>query len=200
MKFHFNILDLLSSRTRVKIIKFMLAHEAPMSEREIASILEISHMSVNRSMRELLEYNLVNFTTAGKAHLWRANKKSYAFKALSELFRCTGKISGPLDDLKKTIRANLRGTPARKAVLFGSIAAGLEKTDSDIDLFIQVKDAAARKKLEQTADKLSTLCLEKYGNVLSFYILTDREIDNKKDLNIISEINKGDEIYRRKQS
>ena len=59
---------------------------------------------------------------------------------------------------------------------------------------------AVRKKLEQTADKLSILCLEKYGNVLSSYILTDREIDNKKDLNIISEINKGNEIYRRKQS
>ncbi len=200
MKFRFSILDLLSSGTRVKIIKFLLAHEAPMSEREIASILKISHMSVNRTMREFLEYNLVNFATAGRAHLWRVNKKSYAFKALSELIRCTGKISEPLDDLKKTIRANLRGTPAERAVLFGSIASGLEKTDSDIDLFIQVKDDAARKKLEQTANKLSTMCLEKYGNVLSPYILTNREIDNKKELTIISEINKGDEIYRRKKS
>ena len=101
-------------------------------------------MSVNRTMRELLEYNLVNFTTAGRAHLWKANKKSYAFNALSALIRCTGKISGPLDDLKKTIRANLRGTPAKRAVLFGSIAAGLEKTDSDIDLFIQVKDGSPK--------------------------------------------------------
>lgn len=198
MKFHFTLLDLLSSGTRVKIIKFLLAHEAPMSEREMASVLKISHMSVNRTMRELLEYNLVNFTTAGRAHLWKVNKKSYAFNAFSALIECAGKIREPLEDLKKTIRSNLCGTPAERAVLFGSIAAGSEKSNSDIDLFIQVKDAAARKKMEEAADKLSALCLEKYGNVLSPYILTDREIYNKKDLNIISAISKGDEIYRRK--
>ncbi len=198
MKFHSSLLDLLISGKRFKIIKFLMTHEAPMSEREIASILKISHMSVNRTLRELLEYNLVNFTSAGKAHLWKVNRKSYAFNALSALIACTQKIAEPLDDLKKTVRTNLRGTPAERAVLFGSIASGSEKTDSDIDLFIQVKDSRARDKLKQITDKLSILCLEKYGNVLSPYILTDREIDNKKDLNIISEINKGNEIYRRK--
>ncbi len=198
MKFNFALLDLLSSGTRAKIIKLLFAHEAPMSEREMASILKISHMSINRTMRELLEYNLVNFATAGRAHLWRLNRKSYAFNALSSLIECADRIREPLEDLKKTIRTNLRGTPAERAVLFGSIAAGSEKANSDIDLFIQVKDAAAREKMELAADKLSALCLEKYGNVLSPYILTRREIDNKKDLNVISEIKKGDEIYRRK--
>jgi predicted nucleotidyltransferase len=56
--------------------------------------------------------------------------------------------------LKKTVRANLRKTPAKRAVLFGSIASGSEKTDSGIDLFIQVKDARAREKLKQITDKL----------------------------------------------
>jgi Mn-dependent DtxR family transcriptional regulator len=40
-----------------------------MSEREIASILKVSHMSINRTMKELAELNFVNFITIGKDHL-----------------------------------------------------------------------------------------------------------------------------------
>jgi len=76
MKFHASPLDILNSKTKVKIIKFLLTHRAYMSEREIASVLKVSHMSVNRTMRELADMNFVNFTTVGKAHLWMLNRKS----------------------------------------------------------------------------------------------------------------------------
>lgn len=66
MKFKVSLLDVLSSKTKVKIIKFLLKHEASMSEREIASILKVSHMSINRTMRELADVNFVNFVNIGK--------------------------------------------------------------------------------------------------------------------------------------
>ncbi len=67
MKFHTSLLNLLNSKTKVKIIRFLLTYEASMSEREIASILKVSHMSVNRTMRELTDMNFVNFVVVGKA-------------------------------------------------------------------------------------------------------------------------------------
>lgn len=199
MKFRISLLDVLNSKTKIKIIKFLLTHEASMSEREIASILKVSHMSVNRTMRELAELNFVNFVTIGKAHLWRVNHKSYAFIALSELIRGVSGIQEPIEELKKILLKNLPKTLIKRIVLFGSIAKGSERTNSDIDIFVLARDKQSKEKLESSIEKLSNICFEMYGNRLAPYILTDQELKQKKNLKIISEIKKGIEIYSGKK-
>ena len=199
MKFHISLLDVLNSKTKVKIIKFLLTHEASMSEREIASILKISHMSVNRTMRELADMNFVDFVTIGKAHLWKVNSKSYAFKVLSVLIKGVSIIKEPLEDLKNTLLRNLPKTLIRRAVLFGSVAKGLENTNSDIDVFILVKNKQSKEVLEFSIEKLSNICFEVYGNRLAPYILTEQEMKQKKNLRIISEIDKGIKIFPEKK-
>lgn len=182
---------MLNSKTKRKIAEFLLNHEASMSEREIASILKVSHMSVNRTMRELSDINFVDFVTVGKAHLWKVNRKSYTFKAISKFIKGISCVKDPLADLKNTLLSNLPKTVIKRAVLFGSVAEGAEKTDSDIDIFLLVKDRKYKKELELRLDKLSNICLEAYGNRLSPYILTEQEMKKKKSLKLISEINKG---------
>jgi len=199
MKFRISLLDVLNSKTKIKIIKFLLTHEASMSEREIASILKVSHMSVNRTMRELAELNFVNFVTIGKAHLWRVNHKSYAFRALSELIMGISGIQEPIEELKKILLKNLPKTLIKRIVLFGSIAKGSERTNSDIDIFVLARDKQSKEKLEPSIEKLSNICFEMYGNRLAPYILTDQELKQKKNLKVISEIKKGIEIYSGKK-
>ena len=199
MKFHISLLDVLTSKAKIKIIKFLLNHVASMSEREIASVLNVSHMSVNRTMRELGELNFVNFVTIGKAHLWRVNRKSYAFRVLSELFKGVTGIKEPLEDLKEILLNNLPKTLIKKVVLFGSIAKASERSNSDIDVFVLVKDKESKKKLESQIDKLSNICFEAYGNRLAPYILTEQEMEQKKNLKIVSEINKGIQIFPKKK-
>ena len=199
MKFHISLLDVLNSKTKVKIIKFLLTHEASMSEREIASILKVSHMSVNRTMRDLAELNFVNFVTIGKAHLWRVNRKSYAFRVLSELIKGVSGIKKPLEDLKKIVLRNLSETLIKRVVLFGSIAEGSERINSDIDVLVLVKDKQSKEKLEPQIEKLSNICFEAYGNRLAPYILTEQEMKQKKNLRIISEVDKGIQIFPEKK-
>ncbi len=199
MKFHVSPLDMLDSKTKLKIIKFLLTHEASMSEREIASILKVSHMSINRTMRELAEMNFVNFVIIGKAYLWRVNRKSYAFKVSSELIKGISGIKEPLEDLKKTILGNLPKSLIKKVVLFGSIAKGSERINSDIDVFVLVKDVRRKKEIESSINKLSNVCFEVYGNRLAIYILTEQEMRQKKNLRIISEINNGIQIFPKEE-
>lgn len=199
MKFRISLLDVLNSKTKIKIIKFLLTHEASMSEREIASILKVSHMSVNRTMRELAELNFVNFVTIGKAHLWRVNHKSYAFRALSELIKGVSGIQEPIEELKKILLKNLPKTLIKRIVLFGSIAKGSERTNSDIDIFVLARDKQSKEKLEPSIEKLSNICFEMYGNRLAPYILTEQELKQKKKLKVISEIKKGIEIFSGKK-
>ncbi|MBU4467590.1 MAG: nucleotidyltransferase domain-containing protein [Candidatus Omnitrophica bacterium] len=195
MEFNASLIDILNSKTKLKIVKFLLTHEASMSEREIASVLKVSHMSINRTMQELSEVNFVNFITIGKAHLWKVNRKSYAFKMLSEFIEGVSRIKDPLDDLKNII---LKSTPkalVKKVVLFGSVAKGAGKLDSDIDVFFLVKDNKDKEKLGFALEKLSNACLETYGNRLSPYILTEQETKKKARQKFLSEINKGIKIF-----
>ena len=58
-----------------------------------------------------------------------------------------------------------------------------------------MKDAKTRKKLEIALERLSNSCLERYGNRLSPYILTKRELELKRSAKLIAEIKKGMEIF-----
>ncbi|MBU1127581.1 MAG: nucleotidyltransferase domain-containing protein [Candidatus Omnitrophica bacterium] len=195
MQFNVSLLDFLSSKIQIKIVKFLLTHEASMSEREIASILKVSHMTINRTMQRLADVNFVNFITIGKAHLWKVNRKSYAFKVLSALIDDMSGIKDPFNDLKKVILKNLPRSLIKKAVLFGSIAKGKEKSNSDIDVFILVETPTDKKEIEASIERLSSICLVRYGNRLAPYILTQKEMHQKKHLKIISEITGGVQLF-----
>ena len=120
MKYNISLLDVLNSRVKIKIVKYLLAHEASMSEREIASILKVSHMSINRIMQNLADLNFINFITVGKAHLWKVNQKSYAYRILSALVAEISTINNPLEDLTKVLLKGLPEKLIKRVVLFGS--------------------------------------------------------------------------------
>jgi len=195
MVFHKPILDVLNSRTKQKIVLFLLKYEALMSEREIAAVSDVSHMSVNRIMHELAQINFVHILRTGRSHLWRVNWDSYACQALSEIFQLPSGSRAPFEDLKKTILSHLPLSLIEKITLFGSIAQGSEQFNSDIDLYIQVKNGQGKQNIKQAIEKLGQLCLERYGNVLSPYILSDSELKRKGRLNLISNINQGVILY-----
>ncbi len=115
------------------------------------------------------------------------------------MFKGVSGIKAPLENLKEILLNNLPKTLIKKVVLFGSIAKGSERSNSDIDVFILVKDKLSKKKLEPQIEKLSNICLEAYGNRLAPYILTEQEMEQKKNLKIVSEINKGIQIFPRKK-
>ena len=83
--------------------------------------------------------------------------------------------------------------------LFGSIASRAEKSSSDIDLFIQVKSPDDKRRVEPAIEKLAILCLERFGNVLSPYILTGKELRARSDLKLISNIQAGIVLYPPKE-
>jgi len=104
-------------------------------------------------------------------------------------------ITKPLEDLKKVLLRNLSETLIKRVVLFGSIAEGSERINSDIDVLVLVKDKQSKEKLETEIEKLSNICFEAYGNRLAPYILTEQEMKQKKNLRIISEVDKGIQIF-----
>ncbi|MFC1617460.1 nucleotidyltransferase domain-containing protein [Candidatus Margulisiibacteriota bacterium] len=194
MKFDFSVQDIIHSEKKMEVINFLLANEAKMSEREIASVVKVSHMTVNRIMQDLSEINFVNFITVGKAHLWQINKKSFSYQVFIKLNKEIKNIDFS-QHLKENIVKTLLMKNISKITLFGSIVSGSNEPDSDIDLFILVKNSRDKAKLEKYIDRLSIICLEEYGNRLSPYVISERELKQKEGLAIIKEVSKGMQLY-----
>lgn len=195
MRFHESFLSVLKSDLKLKIVRFLLDHQASMSEREIAAVLKISHMSVNRTMQELAQANLVHYLSVGKAHLWQVNRRSFAYKALRQLFVSLEKSPDPLEELKRVLLKHLPRGLVKRIVLFGSVAKASEEPQSDIDVFILVNDAQDQQRLEAAIEKLSNECLEVFGNRLSPYILTEQQYKQKRGSGIIAQVEQGIQIY-----
>ena len=191
MQFELSLDKLIGSKAKLKILKYLFGQEASMSENELAKVIKISPMTINRLMKELRELNLVSMERVGNANVWSVNKASYAYVTLSKLM---GEISGvptPLEHLKETLSTNIPKELVKKVILYGSVAEGKTRVNSDIDLFILVKSQKESEQLTPHIDKLSSLCLSLYGNALAPYILTEAQLQEKKKLALLKEIEKG---------
>jgi predicted nucleotidyltransferase len=197
MLFHKSLLPILNSPTRLKIVSFLLKNEALMSEREMSGVLGVSHMSINRTMDELAALNFVHSSRIGRAHVWKTNRSSYAFQLFSTILESYLSVGDPFADLKKTILKNIPLKSVQKIVLFGSLSRKTERPGSDIDLFILVKDDTAMAELTPALEELDSLCLDRYGNLFSPYVLTPNQLQEKKGLKLLSEIEKGIVFYER---
>lgn len=195
MRFHDSFLKIIDSDAKQKIVSYLLKHDNSASERELATLAGVSHMTVNRILHELEDWNFVKYQRVGRAHVWQINPKSYAYSVLSEMLGKINEFSCTLKELAKDILQGLPKKRMLKVVLFGSIIRKEERADSDIDVFILVKNQNDVEFLEEEIEPLSSQCLEKYGNKFSPYILTEKEFQQKKDLKIYKEIEKGIQLY-----
>ena len=62
-------------------------------------------------------------------HVWRVNRRSYAYQAYSRVIESLAGIDSPLEDPKATILANLPLPAIEKFILFGSVAKQEERHD-----------------------------------------------------------------------
>ena len=194
MVFNESVLKVISTGIKARVAEFFLSNPPKMSEREIARQLKTSHMSVNRAINELFGVNFLKVVRAGNVNLWELNTDSYAYDIISAVMNKMPGAADPLKELKKTIKDGLKNSQIITAVLYGSVASGMEKPDSDIDLLIVVQDETAVKKIEPALIKLEKNCLKLYGNPLSPYIITQKEFKAKKELPIVKNAMKGIKI------
>lgn len=163
---------------QIKVVAYLLEENIPTSEREIARILGISHVSVNKAFKNLNDLNLVSPKRIGSSLIWDLNKASYAYSALDIRFYSSCK---PIDHLKGRVR-DLLGGQVVKAVIFGSIADGKESPSSDIDLAVIVNSQEEKKNINNRVERLASECLTQYGNRLSVHIFTKAELEKQHEI------------------
>lgn len=173
MKFHDPLDSLLSSSSRVRVLRLLLQFpETTFTGREVARLCAISPSQALTALDGLRLNGLAVRQAAGRAYLWSLVRTHALFAPLDALFRADRRATDSLRDL---IRDRLRGLPVRRAVLFGSVARGDERPGSDIDLFVELRSNSRRREVETALGALRSEILAQFGNLLSPLVYTRQE-------------------------
>jgi predicted nucleotidyltransferase len=194
MKINQDIFLALSSQNRKKIAEFFIKRSIAVSEREIGALLNIPSMTTHRILRDFEELNFINISRVGTANVWKVNKNSYAYHMFMQLFYFYDAAASPIKTLKEALRSHLSLKEVKKVILYGSVARGEEKQNSDIDVCILVTTQYAKEKIGPRVDQVSTKCLDLFGNRLEAYVLTEKEYKGLKNRKLVQAIKKGIEV------
>ncbi|MDE1862669.1 MAG: nucleotidyltransferase domain-containing protein [Thaumarchaeota archaeon] len=131
--------QLLGSRASVRILRTLFKYKGMVfTVRRLAETANVSHTEANQTIDKLEKFGVVKVQPVGKAYQISLNEKSYILaNVLSPIFSTESRTRQALVTL-------LKETLSRKkiisAAIFGSVAAGKERDDSDIDLVVISND------------------------------------------------------------
>ncbi len=194
MKFH-NILDeMFGNKTKVRLLRaFFTYREKGFTESELERIAGIPQASVHRNVKSLMNNGLLDRKRIGKANLYSLNKEHILYQLMQSNFEAERNV---LVELKNMIKESVKSQPqVELAVLFGSIVKGMERADSDVDIFIVCK--GEKSKLDDKLTDLRNISQNKFGNPVSLMIKHKEELQDLKTRSIFGEIKTGEIIFKR---
>jgi len=165
--------EVLGSVARVRIARLLVGlPEKEFTGREIARVLGLSHSTVQEALGILVTSGLVSERELGRAHVLRANRESFLYPVLRNLFQSERRLG---EEIGQALRSEL-GKASLAVVLFGSHARGASRAGSDMDLVVVTADAD---RAEKALSRLQLRFERRYGLRLDAKVLTPVELKSK---------------------
>lgn len=133
------LVQLFSSKVRAALFGILFGlRKRPVHMRELERLTDLAIGTIQQELKKLVLMNLLKRTRDGNRVYYEAN----TFHPLyPELHRIVLKTTGLADLVKKALEGNEK---IRIVFIFGSIATGTEKAESDVDLMV-IGDVGLRK-------------------------------------------------------
>ena len=167
MKYHKTWDEILGQGSKVKILRVLASEPVELTGREIARLAKQSQRNIHASLYSLFKAGIVLMRRSGKSKLYQLNSDSVLVKqALLPLFRLEKNLLGEIaDKIGKRVKNIL------SIILFGSVAEGKEKWDSDLEILIVMSLRASLPESEKVLDQLNFEISKGFGNGLSPVLL-----------------------------
>ena len=163
------MLDALMPRVRQKLLAATILHpEKSWYLRELAKFLNMTPSSIQNDLVSLNKTGILNKTASGNRVYFSANQDCPIFTELKTMLL---KTVGLVDILKNCLKPLSKKTAV--AFVYGSVAAGTESSESDIDLFI-----VGSVKLAEVATRIRTAEHQLHRSVNPI-VLTETEVKTK---------------------
>ena len=167
---HMSILSkILSSKVRAEVFRLLFGlNDQALHVREIERRSGFAIGTIQTEMKKLYKLNLVLKNRDGNRLYYRANRQHPIY---SDLHSMVVKTVGLIEVLKDALSVE---KAIRSAFIFGSIAEGSEKAESDIDLMV-IGEIGLR-----SVSRLLQGLPEKFGREINPYLLSPNEFINRK--------------------
>ena|SRR5271157_1345944 len=173
MKFGDGLDRLLDSPTKLRLLRKLLsAPERRWTGRELAGAARVSTAQAARDLRDFLDIGIVLREIQGKSYSWHVNDRHVFVPELSRLLSFEANLRA---GLVREVAELIAHTPVHRALLFGSVARGDERADSDVDLFLVVGTPADRPSVLTALEKVRRRIWDRYGNPVSSLVYTEEE-------------------------
>lgn len=179
MKIHNPLDKLLNNEIKVKILRQLCKTNEESSGRQIAKEISVSPAACHKALQELHQQKVLNFKNIGKTHIYSLNEKNILITNLIKpIFQQESGLPGAIYEvIKEAFISKSEGITA--AAVFGSVASKNEQSSSDIDLLIVVLNEKDKTRIDEIINELNNNILKTHGNIVSPYVLTEKEFRTK---------------------
>ena len=177
MKFQEPLDDILSSRIKVRILRLFSRTRGSYSGREVARLIGYSHNPTIQALKELEAQGLLNRRSIGASHEYTINEEHLLVSdVLLDAFQTE---RNALLEIARIFQEQM-GKDFEEAIIFGSVARGEERLDSDVDILIIISDRADTGALEDKISEATSRAMAASGNPISPTIISRSEYEKRK--------------------
>jgi len=164
--------EVLGGSPHVKILRYLCRTGGEHTGRAIGRAIQVSHPAVHRALRTLAGRAMVQAVRHGPAIAYRLNEKHWLVRTgIRPLFNAEAAF---FEAVGEAVRS-AAGVPVRSVILFGSVARGEARVDSDIDLACLTMRAGDRVEAEQSLAECADRLRRQFGRRLSVVVLPAAE-------------------------
>ncbi len=154
MRFAASLEEIFADTGHLRVLRALYeSYPSKLTGREVAQLAMLSVAQTARVLSKLQDQGIGTSEAAGRASLWSWNPEHAWSESLRSIFQ---REAAMRDELRKDLSEAIRGLPVKRAALFGSIARGDERVESDVDVFFETPSIEAS---GAVLDRISTIQL-----------------------------------------
>ncbi len=187
MRFHNLVLGVLGNAAGVLVLaEFMRFPKKVFSGREVAVQAGLSPMGGWRALKNLEAQGVISRLRIGRSDAWKLNEGHFLAQRLAPVFSLERDAMGELAGL---LKKHLPRGKVEKAYVFGSVARGEERPQSDIDVLVIVRSSKDKDVVLEAAGSAALEALALFSNHLSVLVFSKSELPGKAG-NLLAEVRK----------
>lgn len=139
MLFHRYLEDILGNKAAIALLRTMTSYQGRIfTVRGLAEEAKVTPNEAALTVHDLERFGIIKIQPVGRAYQLELNKKSYVLEKI--IWPIIESEKNTLKEVLALLKRHLDTNKIATAAIFGSVAMGQEKVDSDIDLLVISSD------------------------------------------------------------
>lgn len=163
--------------SHLAILRALLDSAEGMSGRQVARQAQINHQTCAVALGRLEELGVVRRQGSGQSQLFQLNRDHRLVRDL-----LVPLLRQERDVFPRILRrvAELVAGRCRRALVFGSVARGEERRDSDLDLLLVTEGPHTQARTRRAGDEVRRVLMAEWGLHVNPLVLTERALEHRR--------------------